>query len=63
MKEEKKRMAKKTRKQMYRTVLLSLLWLLFELLWKIVIYWVDPAAFVQQSLQAGILPGSDDIFQ
>lgn len=47
MKEEKKkRMGDEIRKQMYRTVLLSLLSLLLKLLWKTVVYWVDPAAFV-----------------
>lgn len=44
--EKKKRMGEKMRKQLYRAVLLSSLVLLLTLLWKAVIYWVDPAVLV-----------------
>lgn len=62
MKEEKREEWERREGNMYRTVLF-LLRLLFKLLWKTVTYWVDPAAFVQQSLQAEILPGSNDLLQ
>lgn len=42
---------------------LSLLRLLFKLLWKTVMYWVDPAAFVQHRLQTEILLSSDNHFE